>query len=82
MLTNELAAGAAALLAAAPIDADRAAGRIGTGLWRRRAIKLEPWLLGLAGFLLTSAGLLHNGEGSAGERLPAMAVHISGVGAS
>ncbi len=63
MLANELEVGAAALLATAPIAGQRAAGRIATGLWRRRAIKLEPWLLGLAGFLLTSAGLLHNGEG-------------------
>ena len=52
-----------------------------TGGLRRRAKKFEPWLLGLAGFVLTSVGLLHNAAQSAGTGLPAMALHLSGVGA-
>ena len=49
--------------------------------WRRRGRKYEPWLLGLAGFLLTSAGLLHNAAESAGTGIPAMALHLSGLAA-
>ncbi len=46
------------------------------------ASTLEPWLLGLAGFLITSAGLLLQEDGRAARRLTELALHISGPGAA
>ncbi|HVM38046.1 MAG TPA: hypothetical protein VM265_06640 [Sphingomicrobium sp.] len=44
------------------------------GTWRRRAIRLEPWLIGLAGFLVASAALLLREEGAGLARLAALAL--------
>ncbi len=52
------------------------------GRWRRRVRTYEPWLLGLAAFVITSVGLLHDNEGPARARLTAAGLHIAGAVAS
>lgn len=48
--------------------------------WRQRRRVLEPWLLGVAGFLLTAAaGLLLKREGTLGQRIAAVAEQISAI---
>lgn len=49
------------------------------GLWRRRVVRLEPWLLGLGGFLVASAAMLMRDEGSGLARLATLALHVSGA---
>jgi hypothetical protein len=48
--------------------------------WRRRVVSLEPWLLGLAGFLAASAALLLRDDGSGLARLAALALQATGAG--
>ena len=76
MLTNGLAMGA--VTASERI----AVRRMVAGYWQRRAIQLKPWLFGLAGFLITSAGLLYDRDRTAGADFSAVALHIRGAGAS